>query len=465
MKEVNLRMNEKEKYEIIKRYMDGNVTKQYCMMKLNVTIRTINRYIEKYRVDGKKAFVHGNRDRKPSTAKDPGLKAEILLLYKNKYNECNFEHLKELLELEEGILVSASYIRKLFKEEHILPPKPWRRTKKNESKRLKQLRDDKAISDQLHNEVVQSLLALEDAHPRRPRCAYFGEVIQMDASIHLWFGSTKTSLHAAIDDATGKIVGLYMDKQETLKGYYHILFQTLTNYGIPNCFFTDRRTVFEYKKVSSPNIEKDTFTQFSYACSILGIEIKTSSVAQAKGRVERLFQTLQSRLPIEFKLKGISNLDEANEFLSHYKDTFNEKFSLRIHDNKNVFVKQLEADHINTILAVLSPRVIDSGHCIKFKNDYYIPVNKNNVKQYFMRGTKAMVIEAFDGQKFLTVDENIYALEKIEKRLEQSPQFDKVDKTAVKTKHIPQMSHPWKRASFEKYMAKMNRKAELEALA
>ena len=97
----------------------------------------------------------------------------------------------------------------------------------------------------------------------------------------------KSQLHIAVDDATGTIVGAYFDYQETLNGYYNILHQILIKYGIPYMFFTDRRTVFEYKQKKSPSIEEDTFTQFGYACNQLGIEIKTSSVAQAKGRFER----------------------------------------------------------------------------------------------------------------------------------------------------------------------------------
>src|SRR5659263_397664 len=131
----------------------------------------------------------------------------------------------------------------------------------------------------------------EDAHPRRPRCKYFGEMLQMDASLHDWFGKDKTQLHIAVDDSTGQIVGAYFDHQETLNGYYHLLYQILTTYGIPAMFFTDRRTVFEYKQIKNPATEDDTFTQFSYACSRLGIDIKTGSVPQAKGRVERYFQT------------------------------------------------------------------------------------------------------------------------------------------------------------------------------
>lgn len=98
-------------------------------------------------------------------------------------------------------------------------------------------------------------------------------------------GNNKTQLHAAIDDATGAIIGAYFDHQETLNGYYNVLEQILKTRGIPYMFFTDRRTVFEYKKKKSPSVEEDTFTQFGYACKQLGIEIKTSSVPEAKGRV------------------------------------------------------------------------------------------------------------------------------------------------------------------------------------
>jgi hypothetical protein len=167
------------------------------------------------------------------------------------------------------------------------------------------------------------LLDIQDAHPRHPRCAYFGELIQMDASVHHWFGRNKTQLHIAVDDATGAIVGAYFDTQETLNAYYHILYQILTKYGIPYMFLTDRRTVFEYKQKKSPSVEEDTFTQFGYSCKQLGIHIKTSSIPQSKGRVERMFQTLQSRLPIELRLAGISSIEQANEFLNSYIKKFN----------------------------------------------------------------------------------------------------------------------------------------------
>lgn len=80
--------------------------------------------------------------------------------------------------------------------------------------------------------------------------------------------------------------------QETLNGYYHVFCQILTTYGIPYKFFTDKRTVFTYKKKNSPSLDEDTYTQFAYACKQPGVELESSSVPQAKGRVERLNQTL-----------------------------------------------------------------------------------------------------------------------------------------------------------------------------
>jgi len=86
--------------------------------------------------------------------------------------------------------------------------------------------------------------------------------------------------------------------------------------------------VFEYKRKNETSVEKDTFTQFGYACKQLGIAIQTSSIPQAKGRVERMFGTLQSRLPIELRLKGVTTLEEANEFLNHYVKKNNAQFAL-----------------------------------------------------------------------------------------------------------------------------------------
>ncbi|MFA9465795.1 MAG: ISNCY family transposase [Velocimicrobium sp.] len=248
---------------------------------------------------------------------------------------------------------------------------------------------------------------------RCQRCAYFGEMLQMDASIHLWFGKEKTQLHIAIDDCTGTIVGAYFDKQETLNGYYHVLYQILNEYGIPNMFYTDNRTVFEYKNKKMKDVGKDTFTQFSYACKQLGIEIKTTSVAQAKGRVERLFQTLQSRLPVELRLEGVNTIKQANAFLNSYIKEYNAKFALPVNHNKSVFIEQPDLNTIHQTLAILSPRKIDNGHCIRFQNKHYKTMDTQGLQVYYHRGVEGLVIQSFTGELLFSTHDKIYALDEV----------------------------------------------------
>lgn len=452
MRKVILTMNEEKRFEIIKRLVDTDGNKKNAALKLSCSERHINRMIVGYKRDGKSYFIHGNRGRTPSHALSKETKKTVLDLYRSKYYDTNFTHYGELLETHENIHLSTTTIASILEKEFILSPKASRSKKRKTKECLKNMKSI-AKSKKIQAQIQANIIAIEDAHSRRPRCAYFGEMLQMDASVHLWFGGTKTQLHVAIDDATGSIVGAYFDHQETLNGYYHVFHQILTDYGIPYLFFTDNRTVFEYKQKKSPSIEEDTYTQFAYACKQLGVEIKTSSIPQAKGRVERLFQTLQSRLPAELRLAGINTLSEANVFLNSYIKEYNAKFALDPNLIKSVFEKQPTSDEINLILSILSERKIDNGHCLKFKNVYFKTLDKNGYQVHFYKGTKAMVIEAFDGNKFCCIDENIYALEAILSHEKQSKNFDlTLSNSEKKKQNIPDMNHPWRRQEFWRFV-------------
>lgn len=452
IRKVILKMDENEKYEIIKKLAETNGNKKTAALKMGCTERHINRLINGYKEKGKEYFIHGNRGRKPVTAFPEETKQTVIDLYRTRYDECNLTHYSELLTERENLRVSVSSIASILRKEYILSPKAKRSTKKAVTKELKELQSE-TKSKKKAADLQKSILSLEDVHPRRSRCTYFGEMLQMDASLHLWFGQNKTQLHIAVDDATGSILGAYFDKQETLNGYYHVLEQILKTYGIPNRFFTDNRTVFEYISKCKNSVEKDTFTQFGYACKQLGIDIRTSSVAQAKGRVERMFETLQSRLPVELRLANVSSVEEANEFLNSYIKKFNKRFALPSDHITSVFEKQPDDEKINLILAVLSSRKIDNGCCLKYQNDYYLPVNSRGTAVYFRKGTESMVIKALNGDLFCCVGEQVYALEKLPDHKPYSKEFDlAVIPDAPKKKYIPPMSHPWRHASFEKYV-------------
>ena len=110
MRKVELRMNEKEKYEVIKELVDHNGNKNRAAKKLGISRRQIDRLIIKYKEKGKSAFVHGNRNKKPVSTLDKSISEDIILLYKNKYQDWNFQHFKEFLEHNENIKVSYNFI-------------------------------------------------------------------------------------------------------------------------------------------------------------------------------------------------------------------------------------------------------------------------------------------------------------------------------------------------------------------
>lgn len=451
-------MNEKEKYDVIKELVDHNGNKNRASKKLGISRRQIDRLIIKYKEKGKSGFVHGNRGHAPSKALDKSISEDIILLYNNKYQGWNFNHFKEFLKKDENIDVSYDFIYKTLTKAGILSPKARKKTKREYAKQ--ELLLEKKINLAMNGEQIETIVSheitIEDSHPRCEKPKYFGEVIEQDGSIHMWFGDIKTCLHLAIDKATSTIVGAWFDKQETLNGYYHILFQILIKYGIPYKFFTDNRTVFNYMSLNPDKrtSDKDVLTQYGYACKQLGIELQTSSVSQAKGLIERTNGTFQGRLVNELKLNNITTIEEANKYLIEvFVPYFNQRFALDYHKFESVFESSPSEEKINYTLAVLTPRKIDNGNSIKYQNKYYQPYLNNKIK-CFSHKTECLVIKAFNGELLVAIDEQVLELKELSRNERFSKEFDEVIETKENKKYIPPMSHPWKLASFKKQMQK-----------
>ena len=448
-------MNELKKYRVIKLVHDSKKKKQRASVELGLSLRQVNRLLKAYQEKGKQAFVHGNRGVRPTHAMSFETKEKIIKHYK-AYQDLapNIKHFTEILAEIEDIHYSDTTIRAIIYSDGLLSPKSQRKTRR----RIKARRKKKAsetLETALLPKADERLELVEKAHPSRPRKKYRGELLQMDASSYQWFGGQITHLHVAIDDASGNIVGAYFDTQETLKGYYHVLHQILSKHRIPVAFLTDKRTVFEYHKKATQKMEDDTLTQFGFACHQLGIDIKTSSIPQAKGRVERLNGTLQSRLPIDLQRAGITTIEAANDFLSKWVRQFNRKFGNKT--KETVFEQAPSASRINLFLARVAKRVVDSGHHIRYNNYFYLPI-KGNQEMYFTKKSKALVIEAFDGHIYINIEDKIYTSRKLLDHEIYSQEFDQApENKKERPKYIPPQSHPWKLASFEKYLRRIGK--------
>jgi hypothetical protein len=449
----NLRDGERAKFDAAREVCELGCTDtayRRGRAKLGCTRKTLRKYVGWYQSGDVSAFAHHNRGRKPPTTVDGKTRERIVSLYKDSYSGANYTHFREILEEDHGITVSDGTLHSIMKGSYIVSPRSTRRTKRDMERRLRSIARKADLTRRQARDVdyAFALVDGEDAHPRRPRSRNLGDMIQMDACEFVWVpGQGKWHLHAAVDDATGEVVGAWFDTQETLDGYYHVLHMVLTRYGIPVLFRTDRRTVFEYRKLARPDEEKDTFTQFSAACRTLGIEIEANSVPQHKGRVERLNSTLQGRIPVDLRRKGVTTMEEANRFLPDYLAEFNARFSLL--DERDLegssFVEAPPAQDINVILSVVSHRVVDAGNSIKYQGAFYLPLIQGNGGQrrkFFPRGTKALVIRAFDGTLLANIHDEIFPLEMIEKR--ETACADPDPKPRKSSAHKPAPDHPWR---------------------
>lgn len=451
-------LNDKEefKYEIIKKLVNTNGNKNRAAIKLGCSKRHVNRLIKSYLKDGKAAFVHGNKYRKPAISLSNEIVVKIINLFKEKYFDFNFKHFHEKLVRNENVSCSYTTIINILYSHGIISHKSHRKTKREMKKALKVIENSQEDILKFQEELS---INPKEAHPRKPRAKYFGELIQMDASNELWFGEEKSHLHVAIDDSTGKIIGAYFDKQETLNGYYQVTAQILTNYGIPAKFLTDRRTVFEYKKLNESNIEKDSSTQFGYACNQLGIDIETTSVPQAKGRVERVFGTLQSRLRAELRLLNVQDITLANDFLVDYITEFNKEFSIELNSTGNVFESKVKSEDINLYLSILCERIVDKGHSIKYDHKFYFVLDHKGQVLYLKPKTKITVLKSLNSNLYAVINGETYDLlvQETHKKVSHTFDLEEVEKP-LKEKYKPPLNHPWRGKSFNNYLKKHTNK-------
>ena len=340
------------RFVVISKVIDGHLTNAEAAVSLGISERQVIRLKKGIIAEGAAFLIHKNTNRKPAHTLESNLVNKIVALKQSGiYQGANFVHFQELLERQEGIKISYSALRSTLTQANIQSPKKRRRFK---------------------------------PHRRRKRKAQAGLLIQVDGTPFEWFGGTeKLCLHGAIDDATGRIVGLYMTKNECLHGYWETTRQMLLRHGIPVSVYADRHAIFLSQNAGKLSVEDQLAgkvvndTQFGRAMSELGVTLIPARSAQAKGRVERLWETLQSRLPVEFAIAGISTVEQANAFLPTYIAPFNDHFEVEPVNAESAFRPLPESVDIDTVLCVKMKRVIDSGSAFSFYNRHFI-LNPSN---------------------------------------------------------------------------------------
>ena len=402
MKEITLSMKEQEKLAIIIRYADGAITGNDAAKLLGITVRQVQRKKKAYLAEGMSSIIHKSKGRSTGRGFGHDFEKHIISIYKKEYSGWNFCHFGDALEDDYGIIVSDSYLYKLLNSNGI--KSPFRKKHKPRS------------------------------HPPRARKENAGELVQVDASKHQWLYSTKEYfyLHGAIDDATGRVTACIMMKQETILGYQLLMKDTIKNYGIPACLYTDYRTVFQSnyanKEMSLEDYvagKKIKDTRFAAMWNKLGSSIISTTNPRAKGRIERLWRTFQDRLLKELRKKKIRTLEEANRYINDiFLPRYNARFASHIDCNKNYFIPVSEDFDYNRKLATWINRKIINNCYISINGKYYV-AKRNGKTARIISQEKLPVYLYLDGSMHLYCKENVYDLELVPKLLAK-PKITKV---------------------------------------
>lgn len=299
---VRLNGAEHQRLVVLNRVLVGDLTAAEAADALGRSVRQVRRMVAAYRKEGAAALVHGNRGRPPAHALDPALGERVIAVARTTYAGCNDTHLSELLAEREGIVLSRHAVRRRRLAAGLARPRSRR----------------------------------PPAHRRRrERRAQAGMLLQLDASPHAWLEDRgpACSLVAAIDDATGTVPAALFRAQEDAAGYLTVLHAVVTSVGRPEAVSHDRHTIFVRPRQERESLAEQLAgerepTQVGRALRELGIASIAAHSPQAKGRVERLFGTLQDRLVTALRLAGASTLAEANAVLVASLPRFNARFAV-----------------------------------------------------------------------------------------------------------------------------------------
>jgi hypothetical protein len=210
-------------------------------------------------------------------------------------------------------------------------------------------------------------------HQPRRRRECFGELVQIDGSLHRWFEERgpKATLLVFIDDATGRVMTLRFVESETTFDYFDAVREYLTHYGKPVAFYSDKHSIFRSQQPARGE-DSTAQTQFGRALIQLNIDIICANSPQAKGRVERANRTLQDRLVKELRLRGISDIDAANTFAPEFVEDFNRRFARAPLNPHNAHRPVREDEDLDGILAKQSQRTITKNLVVNYECKKYI---------------------------------------------------------------------------------------------
>lgn len=404
---------ERQRLLVLSRVRDEEMSLKRAAKVLSISYRQTRRIYKRYIEEGDAGLVHKSRGKPSGRGFDLRVKQTVLELYKDKYDGFGPTLAAEKLLEEDAVELDHETLRRWLIKDGL-----WKRRRKRSAFRQR----------------------------RSPR-NHFGELVQMDGSHHLWFEDRgdKCCLMNMVDDATKTTLSL-MDEEETTEVSLRLLMAWIDKYGMPEALYVDKKNVFVTDR--EPTLEEQLkgevpLTHFGRACQKLGIEIITANSPQAKGRVERNHGIYQDRLVKEFRLKGISAIDQANQLLTRgFIDKLNSKFAIAPANPKDYHRPVDKKTDLESIFSFEYERTVTNDFTVRFDNRVFQITKQTALPQ---ARAKLLVQKRLDGSIHLIYQGQAVEFVETDKDIQDSRNvLPKQARPKKSIPNIPAADHPWR---------------------
>lgn len=396
---------ELKRLHVIQRILEKKLKQVEAAEIIGLSSRQVRRITKRVKQEGDRGIIHKLRGIISHRAIPQKTKNKALGLCKGKYEGFNPTFAAEKLFEIDKIRISRETLRGWFKGEGI----PYKRRKGRPHRSW------------------------------RERKHHFGEMIQIDGSHHDWLEGRgpECVLMGYIDDATNNVFARFYNYEGTLPAMDSFM-RYIKKYGLPFSIYVDKHTT--YKSTAKPRLEDELNntnpqSHFGKAVSQLGVNVIYAHSCQAKGRVERLFETFQDRLIKEMRLQNISTTESANKFLQRYLPIFNRRFGV-VAVAKEDFHRMLsDRIDLDKILCIKTEHLLRNDFTVAHDNKLYQVLDSANTK-------KVTVEEKANGKMFITYRDRQLKYKEITQRpvKKEKPALPK-----LKHHYVPPADHPWRK--------------------
>lgn len=347
------------KIEVICKYESGRITSETACRLLQISERTLRRYVARYKAEGLGFFRHRNRRRRPWNKKPDEIKHAVQKIMKEVLYDFNMTHAREKIRLNYGINIPQETMRRWCHEIGMVKQKQRRRSKP----RFKR-----------HRQMQEGLL------------------IQFDGSYERWFNDQPMCLLAAIDDATSEVIHAEICESETMIDCMRAIRTVVEKRGVFKALYVDRAGVYG-------GMKRQGFSQVARALEELGSHVIYAQSPEGKGRVERLFRTLQDRLIPELRINNITKLETANRYLKEiYLPDHNNRFQIKATNPEKAYKPVPSALDLNDVFCAKEYRTMAKDHTLSLMGDRWLvvdPLKRSIADQRIEIRLKPSGIEAY----------------------------------------------------------------------